>query len=103
MPAVYAYNWTGPYIGASAGALIWGDEGWRSSRLATPTVDDLDFAGALVGGQAGYNVQVGQTVYGIEADYGWTNAQGGASCPNQNFFTCEADVDGLGTVTGGSA
>ena len=39
-------------------------------------------------------------MYGIEADYGWSNAHGGASCPNQNNFTCEANVDGIGTVTG---
>jgi opacity protein-like surface antigen len=98
-PAIYAYNWTGPYIGASAGALVWGDEGWIFQAGRTK-VDGLDYAGALAGGQVGYNLQVGQTVYGIEADYGWSNAHGGASCPNQNNFTCEAKVDGIGTVTG---
>ena len=37
-----------------------------SSKPAAPKVEDLDYAGALAGGQVGYNLQVGQTVYGIE-------------------------------------
>lgn len=99
VPVAYTYNWTGPYIGASAGALVWGHEDWiyQSNRAK---VNDLDYAGALVGGQVGYNLQVAQTVYGIEVDYGWSNAHGGASCPNLFTFSCEAKVDGIGSVTG---
>ena len=99
VPVIYSYNWTGPYIGASAGAVAWGHESWRyiSNNAA---VEGLGFAGALVGGQVGYNVQVSKAVFGIEADYGWTNAHGGKSCPNAFFFTCEAEMDRLGTVTG---
>jgi opacity protein-like surface antigen len=99
MPAVYAYNWTGPYIGASVGAIAWGHEDWKFTSN-NASVDDLGYAGALVGGQLGYNLQVGSTVVGIEADYGWTNAHGGSSCPNQFFFTCEVEMDRMGSVTG---
>lgn len=99
VPAVYAYNWTGPYIGAAVGALIWGHEDWRYTSN-NATVEDLRFGGSLVGGQVGYNVQFGQTVIGIEADYAWTNAHGGSSCPNANLFTCEVEKDGIGSVTG---
>ena len=58
--------------------------------------DVPDFRGYL-GGQAGYNLQVGRFVYGIEADYGWSNAEGGklAGVATRFFFTCEAEVDGL--------
>lgn len=99
LPAVYSYNWTGPYIGASVGALAWGHESWRYLSN-NASVDGLGFAGALVGGQVGYNVQFGKTVFGIEGDYGWTNAHGGKSCPNAFFFTCEAEMDRIGSVTG---
>jgi outer membrane immunogenic protein len=94
--ARYAYNWTGPYIGLYAGA-DWGDEQWRFSNGARV---NPDFAGTNLGGQAGYNVQVGRTVFGIEGDYGWTNAHGGVSCPALDFFTCEADSNQLGMLTG---
>ncbi len=99
VPAVYTYNWTGPYIGASVGAMISGHESWKYLSNGA-SVDGLGFAGYFAGGQAGYNVQMGQTVVGIEADYGWTNAHGGKSCPNAFFFTCETEVDNLGSVTG---
>jgi opacity protein-like surface antigen len=103
VPAVYAYNWTGPYIGASVGALAWGHESWRYISNNTG-VEGLGFAGALAGGQVGYNIQAGQTVVGIEADYGWTNAHGGKSCSGTPgptfFFNCEVETDGIGSVTG---
>jgi opacity protein-like surface antigen len=99
VPVVYSYNWTGPYIGVAAGAAVWGHEGWIY-QSNNAKVDGLGFAGYLAGGQAGYNVQMGQYVFGIEGDYGWTNTRGGKSCPNANGFTCEVDVDHLATFTG---
>ncbi len=92
------YNWTGPYIGGSVGAL-WGTERWRfvdpPNSVLTP-----DFAGYIVGGQLGYNVQLGRLVVGVEGDYGATEARGGIACPNAAFFTCQADVHQLASLTG---
>lgn len=99
LPAVYDYNWSGPYIGAFAGAAVWGHESWVY-EINRATVDNLGFAGAFVGGQVGYNIQSGKIVLGIEGDYGWTNAHGGKSCPNAFFFTCEVEVDSLASLTG---
>jgi opacity protein-like surface antigen len=99
VPAVYSYNWTGPYIGVSAGATVWGHEDWIY-QISRNKVDGLGFAGYLAGGQAGYNVQVGKYVFGIEGDYGWSNAHGGKSCPNAFFFTCVVEADQLGSLTG---
>ena len=96
-PVVYAYNWTGPYLGLYAGRT-WGDEDWRSVTFGTKV--SPEFGGYLAGGQAGYNVQTGRMVVGVEVDYGFSNAQGGKSCPNAFYFTCEADVDHLGALTG---
>jgi len=108
-PAVYAYNWTGPYLGAYVGTQ-WGDQAWSFNNGAGPTAS-TDFAGTIIGGQAGYNVQVGRTVFGIEGEYGGSNArggEGGASCPNVPviavttfpFYTCEAEVNRLAALTG---
>ena len=95
---VYGYNWTGPYIGLYAGADR-GIEHWSFNNGAGPTVKP-DLAGAMGGGQVGYNIQVGKTVFGIEGEYGVANARGGVSCPNSNFFTCEAESNRLAMLTG---
>jgi opacity protein-like surface antigen len=108
-PAIYAYNWTGPYLGAYVGTQ-WGDQSWSFNNGAGPTAS-TDFAGTIVGGQAGYNIQIGRTVLGIEGEYGGSNArggEGGASCPNVPviaattfpFYTCEAEVNRLAALTG---
>ena len=98
-PVVYSYNWTGPYIGVAAGAAVWGHESWKYESNGA-SVDGLGFAGGLAGGQVGYNVQTGSTVVGIEADYAWTNAHGSKACPNLFFYSCEVELDNLGSVTG---
>ena len=97
-PAVFSYNWTGPYIGAFVGST-WGTEQWRFQDPPN-TTPRPDFAGYVVGGQIGYNLQHGRWVFGIEGDYGFTEAHGGVSCPNQFFFTCEADAHRLASVAG---
>ena len=89
------------YVGGFAGTT-WGDEHWVHRRWIN-TRDEPEFAGYLLGGQAGYNVQVGKLVYGIEGDYGWSNASGGKSCTGGAtpfFFTCEAEVNSLASLTG---
>ena len=98
--AWHAYKWTGAYVGGFAGTT-WGDEHWFTSVINTR--DDPGFRGYLLGGQAGYNVQVGRFVYGIEGDYGWSNAKGGKACTGGAtpfFFTCEAEVNSLASLTG---
>jgi opacity protein-like surface antigen len=91
------YDWTGPYVGVSAGST-WGGMHWASQG---GTVDP-DYAGYLAGGQAGYNYQIGQFVWGVEADAGASNARGAArACPiQQPLFGCEDDVGVLGSLTG---
>lgn len=91
-----AYNWTGPYLGASVGET-WGAEKWR--YVASSYTVDPDFAGYLAGGQAGYNYQIGRFVTGIEGDFGASNAQGVKSCPNHYVYGCEANLDQLGSLT----
>jgi opacity protein-like surface antigen len=98
-PVVYAYNWSGPYIGAFGGAT-WGSQHWFTPGLGS--VDHPDFAGYLIGGQAGYNVQAGRWVFGVEGDFGSSNATGGKGCsdPGNFFFSCDVEVHNLALLTG---
>ena len=78
----YAYNWTGPYIGAYAGTT-WGDEA-LALQSAPAHAYEPDFAGYLVGGQAGYNVQLGRSWSASRVTTAASNANGGKSCPNSS-------------------
>jgi outer membrane immunogenic protein len=96
---VPAFTWTGFYIGAHAGYL------WSESamKLAAVGVDVLPIDvergtlprslsvaqdGAMGGIQAGYNMQFGTFVAGVEADISWTDAEGEArySAPDRFMF-----------------
>lgn len=63
-PAMAAYNWMGPYLGANLG-YHWGE----TTHNAT---EPSGLAGGL---QAGYNFQSGQFVFGAEADIQLSGAE----------------------------
>ena len=62
---VPVFTWTGFYVGANAGY------GWGNIDSTTfgvlPTLNDPE--GFIGGGQIGYNYQMGQLVFGVEADF----------------------------------
>lgn len=91
-----AYNWTGFYVGGSFGVL-----NGRTSWVFQPNGTNADprFAGALGGGQIGYDYQVGKWVLGVEGAAYASNANGARPCPNSVFFTCETSVSWIGTAT----
>ena len=65
-PVAYApaFSWTGFYIGANTG--------WA---FADPSSSNMPNAsGGMIGGQAGYNYQIGQFVGGVEADLDYNAA-----------------------------
>jgi len=63
-----AYNWTGFYVGLNTGVAK------NNSRYSVSEEHGFLFSGSFdnpaftVGGQAGYNYQVGNFVYGLETD-----------------------------------
>ena len=89
------WNWNGFYIGLNGG-YSWG----RSSRdlnffnpvngvaFATGTGGGRDLDGGVFGGQVGYNWQVTNWVFGIEADAQWTGQRGSTTvlCPIAGCF-----------------
>jgi outer membrane immunogenic protein len=91
--APVAYNWTGLYVGLSGGGA-WGSSDWGTAGI-TPL--DYDVSGGLIGGTVGYNLQMGQWVFGLEGDLSWTNIDGTATC---TFGVCNTENSWLGTVRG---
>jgi outer membrane immunogenic protein len=65
------YNWTGFYLGGTAGGGI-ANSDHTSPDFASPPAKFNETFG-MVGLTAGYNWQFGHTVLGIEGDYNWAN------------------------------
>ena len=92
-----AYDWTGFFIGGSFGALN-GRTDWDLPANGAST--NPRFAGAIGGGQVGYDRQFGKWVVGVEGNYFGTNASGARECPNGPYFTCETNINWMATATG---
>jgi len=86
------YNWTGFYAGVNAG-YGFGESTW--SLLPGTTMKPTGF---LVGGTVGYNWQAGAIVYGLEADWDWSNVKGSVTCAV--IATCTTSSDWLATFRG---
>src|SRR5215210_1949496 len=96
---VPVFTWTGFYVGANAGYL-WNDSDAklvavdgqflpRDVQLGTlPRKLSVEQDGPLGGIQAGYNMQSGMFVVGVEADVSWTDTKGDAtfSAPDRLLF-----------------
>src|SRR5260221_4404619 len=73
------YDWTGFYVGAYGGG------GFGNHNLNVPAIGPIRFAnftlnydstGAICGGEAGYNAQSGNIVFGVEGDGFWSGIKG---------------------------
>lgn len=74
-PPVQIYNWTGFYIGASAGgSLGFSDHVDRATGLSDAS--GYNVKGGLAGGTLGYNWQVSNIVFGFEGDASWASEVG---------------------------
>jgi opacity protein-like surface antigen len=112
-----SYSWTGFYLGLNAG-YSWGDRDMQFFN-GDPAFYALALAGGEIpatlapnpqgfvgGGQAGYNMQSGFVVYGIETDIQYANVKGTAVAatsilPFPNISTAAQEkLDWLGTLRG---
>jgi outer membrane immunogenic protein len=111
-----AYNWTGFYIGIHGGGA-WLDHNQRtvvnngtcnSTGFGAASFADCSLTafGGIVGGFAGYNLQSGRVVYGIEVDGSWTGLKKSVTTPDDtgisgvDQMTFTGRVDWLATVRG---
>jgi outer membrane immunogenic protein len=95
-PVVYAYNWSGFYIGAHVGGG-WSDKCFTFNGGADGCHDG---DGLLAGGQLGFNWQSGQFVFGVEFSGSWADISGnhaGLLPPNGAFST---ELDTILMLTG---
>ena len=68
------FTWNGFYAGLNAG-YGFGRSKWTNTVTSVST-GSFNTSGALVGGTAGYNLQLGGWVLGIEGDIAWSNIKG---------------------------
>lgn len=91
-------NWTGFYVGGHAGYLQ-----SRFSFAEGGSSDSGTLKGFLGGGQIGINQQLGGWVVGLEADFSWSNADGGGVSrdpANGDVTSSAAKVRWTSLVTG---
>lgn len=110
-PPVYVYNWTGCFIGGNVGGL-WLKKDYALTSIGTffGTFDfttPVDLGGhdasSWVGGvQVGCDYQVPGTgfVFGIQADYDWTDANASHVDPATLLTTLDSRTKSLASVTG---
>jgi outer membrane immunogenic protein len=109
---VAPWNWSGGYIGINAGYGVGNDPFTQEFFTPLPSASTFTNAnvsptGGLLGGQAGYNWQVGTFVFGFEGDAQWTSLHDtscGLICttafaPN-SYTTVEQKLDWLATARG---
>jgi outer membrane immunogenic protein len=89
------YDWSGFYLGINGGY------GWGQSSFdgLTGTLGNFNTAGWVAGGTAGYNLQYGRAVFGLEGDIDWSNINGSAACVGGSA-TCQVQNDWLATARG---
>lgn len=105
------YDWSGPYVGVSAGYGFGHQDTFLGADWQTPgvferdngTPDHLDPKGFIGGAYAGYNFNVDPFVMGFEIDGSLSNMSGAgkdtAEFPlNPNINGLQSDLNGLGTA-----
>ncbi len=97
IPATYAPSWTGIYFGVNGG-YAWAQE---PVNLGNSVGLHPGAVGGLIGGQVGYNWQyTPDWVFGVEADFDWTDIFGSTLTTAPISATAMQRVDMLGTLRG---
>jgi outer membrane immunogenic protein len=91
-------DWTGFYVGGNFGS------GWAttsdSNTFFGATTGNYHIAGAIGGGQLGYNWQTSQWVLGVESDYDFSNVKGSTSAGLCAGVVCTIENTWVGTTRG---
>jgi outer membrane immunogenic protein len=76
------YDWSGFYVGVYGGGGFGNHNLNNANGAGAPFANftvNYDSSGAIGGGEAGYNVQSGNMVFGVEADGFWSGIKGSDS------------------------
>jgi len=90
-----SFDWSGVYAGVIAGYAK-GEA--QATGEVTGLTTDIGFSGALLGGTIGINHQIDSFVLGLEGDIAWSGANGYSPCASNTAFSCEGNLNWLGTV-----
>ena len=94
------YDWSGFYLGVNGG-YAFGRSSW-SDPFAGGDSGRFNTKGGLIGGQIGYNWQVGRTVLGLESDINWARVSGSAAnggvCAINGGGACRTEQNWFGTT-----
>ncbi|MGB8670440.1 MAG: hypothetical protein WCD29_11795, partial [Pseudolabrys sp.] len=93
------YNWGGLYLGGYVGYL-WGRTRVEEDGLVTEP--NAATNGVIGGVLAGYNRQAGPGVFGVEGDFGWTDAHGTGLVSNPIIQPNTYDVNWTGQCVAAS-
>lgn len=85
VPPAEVFSWSGLYFGVN-GNFDWGTSRWKAINIPVDT-GDFAISGQTLGATAGFNVQNGNLVFGLEGDIDWTNING--NTPNSCSPNCE--------------
>lgn len=88
--AVPMFTWTGFYAGLNGGYAFGDFTKAGKQFVGSPK-------GAILGGQVGYNQQIGNFVVGLEGDLNWVDAKDSSG---NGVFTGRGKVQSLATVRG---
>jgi len=97
------YDWSGLYVGATAGYGMGEYDQYAAGYPGTPGIFGRDMKGLVGGATVGYNYQSNQFVFGLEADFqasgigGTAGTVPGWTC---NTASCVNDVDWFATLRG---
>lgn len=91
------FDWSGFYAGFNGGYT----SGQATSVGAiTGVTTNVPVSGGLLGATVGFNAQMDSFVLGVEGDIAWSGATGTAACTANPAFTCEGNLNWLGTIKG---
>jgi outer membrane immunogenic protein len=92
MDAPIGYDWSGAYIGGHVGG------GWLDATDVTFGGGNVDSSGIIGGVLAGYNVQAGEFLLGVESDVSFGDFDGGNAATGG--FITKITPNAIGTIRG---
>ena len=97
-PVAAVFSWTGFYVGINGG-WGWGRSRWDLQPLGL-SEGSARVDGGTVGGQIGYNWQMGSWVFGLEAQGNWADFEGQRVSLLFPAITNRTRIDAFGLFTG---
>ena len=103
-PVYVSYDWTGFYAGTNSGGVV--GTGQVADHPSGPSIygGNITSPSSMFGAQIGYNRQMNNWVWGVEADADWADADARNTCLaySGDYISadCRVRTNALGTIAG---